>query len=189
MFAVRRYAMLLGIAGAVCAAGFAHAAAEPAPAPLVTIRAIRAMPYYAQTGEVRRTTDLMDERLQLWNIIMGSPLQPDINRPKIEPWDAPRGTTATYVAVELTLARVWRAQEDKAVVELQVSNAESGRHMQSQKVALENLFGTGGEEKSWHVPFLIYGTGCEELKITVRVTHGKQVYDQASRTIRFHCGE
>jgi hypothetical protein len=52
------------------------------------IRSIRAMPYYPETGTIRRATDLFDPRLALRNIILGSTSEPDPHhRSKIEDWD------------------------------------------------------------------------------------------------------
>ena len=153
------------------------------------ISAIRAMPYYPATGAIRETTDLFDPRLALRNIILTSPDGSDpIHRSRIEDWDIKFGTTVTYVSVELTLTNTLRSpNQPTTVLELIANAPETGRQMQMERVDLATLGSKHGS--TLHVPFFVYGTGCERLAISVRLLELDKAYDSQTRMIPFSCGE
>jgi hypothetical protein len=170
--------------GAIAIVG--GASAEPTIA-LARIVSVKAMPYYPETGAIRRSTSLFDKRLVLRNIVMpadgiGDPL----GRSKIEDWDIVFGTTATYVEVDLEsldFSKLPRSMH----VELRARTADTKRELTSQSVALSTLI--VGSVRALHVPFFVYGTGCEKLEIRVRLLDGSSVYGETSTMIPFSCGE
>jgi hypothetical protein len=156
--------------------------------PPVEIVGIRAMPYYASTGEIRRSTSLFDRRLVLRNVIIAPADGRDpLNRPTIAEWDIVFGTTATYVEFDLE-SRVRGAGVPSSLhVEMHAVAVDSRREVQVERVPIASVMPFG--QIKWTLPFLVYGTGCERLEITLRVVQDGDVLDELSRTIPFSCGE
>lgn len=155
----------------------------------VRVVAIHAMPYYATDGSIRRTTNLFDRRLALRNIIMYPHNGKDPgNRERIEDWDVSYGTTVTYVEAEVESKFSRPADLPRGVqVEMVATSLQTGRQLDKQAVAVSAIGPLGN--RSWRVPFFIYGTGCERLKITVQVKYNKRTLNGKSGVIPFSCGE
>jgi hypothetical protein len=148
------------------------------------IEAILAMPYYSTTGEIRNSTNLFDPRLALRNIIIvPSGGQDPMYRKEIKDWDILFGTTVTYVNVKVVaMTRVKRPPR----IELLARNAVTGREIQRQQIDLSRI---SSASNVWYVPFFVYGTGCEELELDVRVFDETKSFASQSRTVPFTCGE
>lgn len=187
--AVVRISALVVIATMCVATQTGAYAQGSAGGPTVTIRALRAMPYYPSTGEIRRTTDLFDPRLALRNIILGSPTGEDpLHRSKIEDWDIKFGTTVTYVEIDVEADPGPLIRDGRMIiVELEARVPNTKRLVSQQRVRLNSL--VTAEGKLWRVPFFVYGTGCEKLELNARVVSGTTVYAKETRTIPFTCGE
>jgi hypothetical protein len=152
------------------------------------ITAIRAMPYYPETGTIRRTTDLFDPRLALRNVPIGSASEPDpIHRSTIEDWDIPFGTTATYVEIDVS----WSGEGDRLLsapaLEFLAQAGRRGRVLERRRVELAPLL--TGPGKIWHIPVLVYGTGCEPVNLRASLIRGTTAFTSQSRTIPFACRE
>jgi hypothetical protein len=187
--AVTRITGLVVVAG-ICLATQTGAYAQQSPGrPALAIRAIRAMPYYPSTGELRRTTDLFDPRLVLRNIIFGAPTGEDpLHRPKIEDWDIKFGTTVTYVEIDVEADPGPLIRDGRVIfVELEAKVPNTKRVVSLQRVRLNSL--VVAEGKLWRVPFFVYGTGCEKLELNARVVSGTTAYAKETRAIPFSCGE
>jgi hypothetical protein len=161
-------------------------AAGSAPAQL-KIDSIRAMPYYVDRGIIRTSTDLFDPRLVLRNVVVppGSAGDP-LHRSRIDDWDIVFGTTATFVAVTIAGADLEQLA-DKIQVSFSATAVTSGRKLAAQDVMLAPLIVKGSRQT--HVPFLVYGTGCEAVELKVHLHDGKAVISHLERTIPFSCGE
>ena len=151
------------------------------------IVAVRAMPYYPDTGTIRRSTDLFDRRLVLRNVVFPSgPTGDPLRRNTIEDWDIVFGTTATYVEVE-----VYSANFDSIPagthVEANARVSATGRQLMTSSVSLSGLLTRSGHVL--HIPFLVYGTGCEPLEIRVKLLAGSRILGASTKTIPFSCGE
>lgn len=151
------------------------------------IVAVKAMPFYAETGTVRRSTNLFDKRLVLRNVVIPADGTDDpLRRRSIEDWDIPFGTTVTYV--EATVESLDFSTLPKTMrVELRARAADTKREIANQSVALSSLIVSGA--RTLYVPFFVYGTGCEKLEIHVRLLDGPKVHGETTGTIPFSCGE
>ena len=152
----------------------------------VKIEAVRAMPYYVETGAVRRTTNLFDPRLVLRNVVVGSPGGPDpLHRATIEDWDILFGTTVTYVEIDIQAARDFDLAQD-LTLELSAYAGPSRQEIERRRVPLASI--AVEPQGRWRVPFFIYGTGCELLELRVRLLDDRG-YEEQVKTIPFVCGE
>jgi hypothetical protein len=153
----------------------------------LSIDAIRVMPYYVGDGVVRTTTDLLDKRLALRNIIIPTgPTGDPLHRSRIEDWDIVFGTTAIVVDVTVAGADIDRKAAQTRIL-FRATTKTSGRTLASQDVALSSLTVPGLQRI--HVPFLVYGTGCEPLEVKVKVVQTDESASEVVRTIPFSCGE
>ena len=178
--------LFLAASLAVAALAQAGGSADEATKPL-RIVAVRAMPYYPGTGSIRRSTDLFDPRLALRNVIIGGDAASDpFQRTKIEDWDIESGTTVTYVDVEIESADFVKVPGSMRI-ELRGRAADTRREVKTESVLLSGLL--GGEGRKLHVPFFVYGTGCEPLELNARLIDGSRVVGEITRTIPFACGE
>lgn len=161
-------------------------AASPVSAQL-RVDSIRAMPYYVDQGVIRTSTDLLDPRLVLRNIVIpqGSADDP-LHRSRIEDWDIMFGTTVTLVEVTISGADLEQLA-DGIRVSLVATAATSDRKLIEQDVLLAAITVRGSRQA--HVPFMVYGTGCEPLELKVQLHDGKTVISHLARTVPFTCGE
>lgn len=151
------------------------------------IGAIRAMPYYAESGVIRQSTDLLDRRLALRNIVMAPSSSGDpLRRPRIEDWDVVFGTTATMVDVEVVGLDAKYENVNTRIL-LLVTEASSGRVLTKQSVELSSIIVS--DARQIHVPFFVYGTGCEPVALKVTIRAGTTDVEHMERTIPFECGE
>lgn len=180
----------VALAAAFAFAALAHAGGhvDAATKPL-RIVAVRAMPFYPATGEIRRSTNLFDPRLALRNIVVEpSDGRDPLHRARIESWDIPFGTTATYVEVEVETAPTGvSGTRPSLAVELRARAVGTGRQLQLERVSVASI--APSESSSWHVPYMVYGTGCEELEIRVRLMADDKEIGSEVHTIPFSCGE
>ena len=152
------------------------------------ITSIRAMPYYPETGTIRRTTDLFDPRLVLRNIPFGSTSEPDPHhRSKIEDWDIPFGTTATYVEIDVSFSGSPDQRGSPPALQFVARVSPRGRVLERRRVDLGMI--VLGPHRVWHVPFLVYDTGCEPVSLSASLIRGTDTYSSRSRTIPFACRE
>jgi hypothetical protein len=160
-------------------------AADTAP---VAIAELHAMPYYPAKGVVRRTTDLFDRRLLLRNII-GEPEggADPLRRDAIADWDIEFGTTATLVEIQLERRVPDAVAASSLHVVFEARAIDSRRLLARQDVLWDAVAPT--ISRKWTLPFLVYGTGCEPLRIDVRIVSGNRVVDRKSGSIPFSCGE
>jgi hypothetical protein len=158
-----------------------------ASSPPVRIDGIRVMPYYVDQGVVRASTDLLDKRVVLRNVVIspGSAGDP-LNRPRIEDWDLPFGTTATFVDVAIAALDVERVPRQLRISFI-ATGKTSGRTIASQNVLLSAVMVRGVQK--FHVPFLVYGTGCEPLELRVQLRDSSAISSELVRTVPFTCGE
>lgn len=159
-------------------------AAEPAQ---VRIDGVRAMPYYVDQGVIRSSTDLFDKRLVLRNVVIPpGPSGDPLRRTHIDDWDILFGTTATYVVVTVTTL-----DPDQLPNQLRLSFVArakaNNRTLLSQDLLLSTLAVRGSARI--HIPFLVYGTGCESLELQAQIHEMKTVVSELVRTIPFTCGE
>lgn len=181
---IRKFAMAICLIAAV---PMLHVVNADQVSALARIVAIKAMPYYPETGVIRRSTDLFDKRLVLRNVVMpeggaGDPLR----RNKIEDWDIAFGTTATYVEVDIESIDFTKLPKS-ARVEMRARATDTQRDLTTESVALSSLTTSSG--RTLHVPFFVYGTGCETLELRVRLLAESNHYGEIVRTIPFSCGE
>lgn len=174
---------------AICAAAGAQTGSPAAP----QIKSMRAMPYYPATGEIARNIDLFNRKLALTGLGCCSPLDKNPYRRKakdhvIDENTIESGTTSVYVDVEV----LWENQfvdpkANNVVVRLEAKTA-TGRILTKQDVSLASIAMPPGAW-AWHVPFLVYGTGCEAITLTASgLVDGKSV-GALSRSIPFLCVE
>ncbi|MBS1998430.1 MAG: hypothetical protein JSS86_19030 [Cyanobacteria bacterium SZAS LIN-2] len=103
----------------------------------------------------------------LWNVIIGGG---DIGTPSNE----------MLVDVSLRGTDVRFAKNRK--VTLRVSDAKSGKSI----ARFSSQIGAIGQSGQYHVPFLIRGTGCEELLLSASLSGSPE---HIERRIPFACGE
>ena len=175
---VRFLCVLLAFVGAVAAANSQEPSAD------ATVASIRAMPFYTQTGTIRRTTDLFDPRLALRNVIIGTPSDRDLGTP-IEEWDIQAGTTITYVEVAVSVTST-SPERTSAALEFVARAGTARREIARQRVALREVSAGRGLRQ---VPFLVYGTGCETVELSAQILTRGGRSSALRRTIPFTCGE
>jgi len=153
----------------------------------IRIDGIRVMPYYTDQGIVRTSTDLLDERLVLRNIVIPpGPMGDPLHRLRIEDWDIVFGTTAIFVDVTIAGADLIHVSARERVSLLATAKT-SARTLASQDVQLSALI--VGNSQKLHVPFLVYGTGCEPVELKVQVHNSNASGPEVVRTIPFTCGD
>lgn len=130
------------------------------------IAAIRAYAYLSETGLVD-SRELVTSGIALWNTPTGGG---DIRSP----------TEITLVVVEL--AGKYEAERREKLVLRAVINA-------TERSRTELPLDLYWEGESVKVPFLVYGTGCDELWLSAELLkNGKEVQFQTAR-VPFTCGE
>tara|TARA_R110000868_G_scaffold47339_4_gene155372 strand:- start:2142 stop:2675 length:534 start_codon:yes stop_codon:yes gene_type:complete len=144
------------------------------------ISGIEAFPYYPAQGALRNEHSLFDPGLALWNVIIGhDDIQGD--------WLIPGETTVTFVSVEIAAndEPVWGT---KPQMEFQAIALETNRELSFVKFSLGGVLTSG--TRTWKIPFLVHGTGCEKLQVTATLLP-RENYEGSSitRTIPFKCGE
>ena len=161
-------------------------AATQDPAP-IRIETIRAMPYYTEKGVIRTSTDLFDSRLVLRNVVIpAGPTGDPLHRSRIEDWDIVFGTTAVYVDVMISGAEFGKLPR-QARLAFHAEAKTSGRTLASQEVLLSTVTVAGSQ--SLHIPFLVYGTGCEPVELRVQLHDANASVTEVVRTIPFACEE
>jgi hypothetical protein len=156
---------------------------EAASSPRAEVRSIRASPYYVASGELRSAANLFDPRVVLRNILIFPPEGRDAaKRESVPDWDVPIGTTVTFAQFEIVSA----STEETPRVRLRAETA-AGTLVEKQL----DLRKISGKSRTWIVPLLIYGTGCEPLRLsaTVYIGSSERPEHSLSRTIPFSCGE
>jgi hypothetical protein len=108
------------------------------------------------------------------------------HRDKIEDWDIVFGTTITYVEAELDSKAHVKVPRD-VLIEMLATSEDTGRTVGKKILVASSVMPLG--VRTWRVPFLIYGTGCEPLRISVRVTYHGRISSAMSNSIPFSCGE
>jgi hypothetical protein len=142
-------------------------AIRPAPPAPYAIAAIRAHMYFQDSGAVG-TTDITDGKVALWNTIIGE-------------GDASAPSSATLVYVELsgpTFANVG------GTIEVVVTEGKKKRL--KQKLDVGTYFNQGTKVV---LPFFVYDTGCDELKVNATFTTPDKKKVKKSATVPFSCGE
>jgi len=155
----------------------------------VSVVAIQAMPYYPSTGNIRRSTDLFDRRLALRNVVITPSDGVDpLHRDRIADWDIPFGTTVTYIEAELDSKELDPTKFPRDLrIEMQATSLNT-RHAVGKQVIVASSVAPSGIRR-WRIPFVLYGTGCEPLRISVRVTYREKSLSSLSNTIPFSCRE
>ncbi len=151
------------------------------------IAGIRLMPYYTDKGDVRASTDLSDKRLVLKNIVVpADPSGDPLHREKIDSWDVVFGTTVTFVDVMIEASDFDKVSA-KSRVKFVATGKGIGRTLASESVLLSAVLVRGAQ--TLHLPFIVYGTGCEPLEVRVQLLDGSAVSSELSRAVPFSCGE
>jgi hypothetical protein len=151
------------------------------------IESIKPMPYYIDGAGIRESTDLLNDKIVLRNIIIApeSGIDPG-RRSRIDDWDVVFGTTITYVDVVLSVL-----ESDKLSSQTRLSfvatGKETARVFASQDILISTVIVGGAREL--HVPFLVYGTGCEPLELKAHLHDESETWSELVRTIPFGCGE
>jgi hypothetical protein len=145
------------------------------------------MPYYVDTGAIRESTDLLDKRLVLRNVVIPpGPTGDPLHRQRVEDWDLLFGTTVTFVDVTIATLDVDRVPR-QARLSFVATGKTSARTLASQDVLLSAVMVRGTQ--NFHVPFFVYGTGCEPLELRVELHGVSTVSSELVRTVPFTCGE
>jgi hypothetical protein len=148
---------------------------------------LKAMPYYLDTGTIRRSTDLFDPRLVLRNIGMSPDGGMDpLHRVTIEAWDIIYGTTVTYVEVNADVVR--SLPKGQMIVEV-IGQAKTSGPIVFRVMVQGSGSTRTRDTRTWTVPAFFYNTGCEPLTVTARMVIGGTAYATLSKTVPFKCGE
>jgi len=136
-----------------------------------SVAAIHAHFYYQATGKIN-PRDLLDGRSHaLWNTIIGE-------------GEAREPSAAIMVLVEITGPRFTRSEG-----KLRLTAADSKKTLLDQTLELYPWFSTSGKVI---LPFFVYDTGCEKVKITATlegIPSSSVDIGTLTRTIPFECGE
>ncbi len=132
------------------------------------IQAIRAYFYFQEAGRFGGL-DLFEPSRTLWNTPIGG-------------GDAGQPSTVTLVSV--TLSGTGLGGGAKGAIEL-IATAD-GRKLLTQSVSLSSLYGRSGIVT---VPFLVFGTGCEELVLQARIVGVRSERRAMRKIVPFACGE
>lgn len=143
-----------------------YAAAGP-PASYA-VREVRAHFYFQESGRFG-SLDLLEPTRTLWNTPIGG-------------GDAEKASTVTLISVVLSGPRF--GGDTSGAIEFRAS--AKGRELSTQSVPLSSLYASSG---SVTVPFLVFGTGCEQLVFEVRVSGVDAEPSEVHKTIPFTCGE
>ena len=152
-----------------CVLSLVAAAAALAAGPVAPpkIAAVRAQLYYETKGTF--SDDLLTQKdLSLWNTI-------------IDEASAGGSSSATLITVEVQGQNVGVGDVAVEVVATGLKNKVLGRT--KMDVALYD------DKKTFFAPLMLTGTGCEEIKITARLTGKGAPKAAVVKTIPFQCGE
>jgi len=121
--------------------------------------------YYHDSG-------VIDEReasgLKHWNTIIGE-------------GDASGPSSAVVVRVTVSGAQTMT----KGAVELVAQGGK--KRLLKQRVSLDDYLVENG--KPVVLPFLVYGTGCDDLAVTATLLAGKKTVEKKAVLVPFECGE
>jgi len=109
---------------------------------------IRAFLIHEESGRVG-TQDIVGGELVLWNVIIGGG---DVGKP----------SNSTLVFVDVSKTDHWSPSTTEQQGTLRLRATAGGRLLRDHSVALRRFF---SRDASLSVPFLVYGTGCEELRL------------------------
>jgi hypothetical protein len=130
------------------------------------ISKINAYLVYNQSGKM--SENLIDnESFILWNTVIGE-------------GNAAEPSTQTLVIVEISGNPKEYTQRD---VRLTVMNGSEVFFKQSVDFVILD------ENSKYYAAFLLYNTGCSELKLTAEILNKTLVESKLIKTIPFHCGE
>ncbi len=95
-------------------------------------------------------------------------------------------TTGTIDTIDLVVPRDRGPFALDTTRSLRLEAQIDGRTVLERAVRLRSLF---SEEHQVWVPFLLYGTGCGELKLTATIMRARQSEAALDHSIFFRCGE
>jgi hypothetical protein len=154
-------------AAAAMSAVLAAAAFAAGPVVAPKIAAVRAQLYYETKGTF--SDDLLTMKdLSLWNTIIGE-------------GSAGGSSSATLITVEVQGQNVGVGDVAVEIVATGQKKKVLGRT--TMDVALYD------DKKTFFAPLMLTGTGCEEIKITARLTGKGAPKGAVTKTIPFMCGE
>ena len=136
-----------------------------------SVAAIHAHLYYQSTGEIN-STDLLDGEVHaLWNTIIGE-------------GEARKPSAAILVLVDLTGPTFLKCDG-----RLRLTATDGEKTLLDQTLLLGIWFNTGGKVV---LPFLVCGTGCNELEITATLEDLPATMVETpvlKKVVPFECGE
>ena len=143
-------------------------AAEAKNGGAYSIRAVRAYFFFQESGRFG-SLDLLDPSRVLWNTPIGG-------------GDEGEPSEATLVLVELSGPAFDRNPTGK----LELIARTSTRELNRQSTQLSQLF---ARAQKLMVPFLVLGSGCEPVRLEVRLSGVVASEQTVVREIPFQCGE
>jgi hypothetical protein len=149
----------LALAGITC---LAHA--EDIAAPRIT--AIRAQLYYEENGSL--SDDILARDFALWNTIIGE-------------GDAASASNFTLVTVEISGAHV-----PSGTLSAEISATVDGNIVLEKRQIPVALY---DDKTKFYAPLWLYGTGCQAVHISARLTDNGVETSVDRKTIPFECGE
>ncbi len=137
------------------------------------ISAIQARLFYENKGTFSGDV-LADKDFALWNVIIGG-------------GSAEGASNATFVLVEVSGAS--GAYQPRRKVEF-VAAVKRARGRSAKDVLVRRTLTTGilNAKGKWYAAFWLYGTGCEPIHLSARIT-GQTSPASLQRTLDFRCGE
>lgn len=135
------------------------------------IESIQAFLIYEENGKLSR--NILDGKFTFWNTVIGE-------------GDAEGHSSSTLVQVIIST----NGKTEKAFPQLQFSAvSENGKTVNYTKT-IDYLFPNEGVSKVY-VPFLLHDTGCQKIKMTVKLVKpkAKLTFQTVTKVIPFICGE
>lgn len=157
-----RTIIYLALALVFTGSGFSSPTSAKSGSPPFKITAIKAMLFYEQKATFSKDV-LADPKFVLWNTIIGD-------------GDAGGGSASTLVLVEVT---------GKAGSYHYKPNGKSLRLITLRRATEIGILSATGK---FYVPFWLYDTGCNQVKLSARIV-GQAQPSAMKRSIDFECGE
>lgn len=167
-----RTIIYLALALVFTGSGFSSPTSAKSASPPFKITAIKAMLFYEQKATFSKDV-LADPKFVLWNTIIGD-------------GDAGGGSASTLVLVEVT-GKAGSYQPDRKI-EFVASYKPNGKSLRLITLRRAIEIGILSATGKFYVPFWLYDTGCNQVKLSARIV-GQAQPSAMKRSIDFECGE